>query len=139
MMKENFNGKCGSSSHKSMKEKEKYLVDKIQGIFSNIQLARKESRANDIVIFEEQMHQLLREWQAELESPATSLAVCLWILANRFKFYIYIYYICWHSIGWEPWFIYRGSSSTVASNWGERWCNKSINKTCAFEEWSSSK
>lgn len=60
-----------------MKEKEKYLVDKIQGIFTNLQSARKESRANDIVMFEEQMHQLLREWKAELESPATSLAVCL--------------------------------------------------------------
>ncbi|XP_058756203.1 transcription factor VOZ1-like [Vicia villosa] len=74
MMKENTNGKCGSSSRKSMKEKEKYLVDKIQGIFTNLQSARQESRANDIVIFEEQMHQLLREWKAELESPATSLA-----------------------------------------------------------------
>ncbi|CAL5212809.1 unnamed protein product [Lathyrus oleraceus] len=74
MMKENPKGKCGSSSHKSMKEKEKYLVDKIQGIFTNLQSARKESRANDIVMFEEQMHQLLREWKAELESPATSLA-----------------------------------------------------------------
>lgn len=77
MMKEQSKGKCGSSSHQSMKEKEKHLVDKIQGIFTNIQSARKESRANDIVIFEEQMHQLLREWKAELESPATSLAVCL--------------------------------------------------------------
>ncbi|XP_061345271.1 transcription factor VOZ1-like [Gastrolobium bilobum] len=74
MMKENSKGKFGSSSHQSMKEKEKHLVDKIQGIFTNLQSARKESRANDIVIFEEQMHQLLREWKAELESPANSLA-----------------------------------------------------------------
>jgi hypothetical protein len=76
-MKENSEGKYGSSSQKSMKEKEKHLVDKIQGIFTNLQSARKESRANDIVICEEQMHQLLREWKAELESPTTSLAVCL--------------------------------------------------------------
>lgn len=77
-MKENSKGKCGSSSHRSMKEKEKHVVDKIQGIFINLQFARKENRANDIVIFEEQMHQFLREWKAELESPATSLAVrCL--------------------------------------------------------------
>ncbi|XP_020224616.1 transcription factor VOZ1 [Cajanus cajan] len=74
MMRESAKGKCGSSSLQSMKEKEKHLVDKIQGIFNNIQCARKESRGNDIVIFEEQMHQLLREWKAELESPATSLA-----------------------------------------------------------------
>lgn len=57
-----------------MKEKEKHVVDKIQGIFTNLQSARKENRANDIVIFEEQMYQFLREWKAELESPATSLA-----------------------------------------------------------------
>ncbi|XP_045812305.1 transcription factor VOZ1-like isoform X2 [Trifolium pratense] len=77
MMKGNSKGKYGSSSsssQKSTKEKEKHLVDKIQGIFTNLQSARKESRANDIVICEEQMHQLLREWKAELESPATSLA-----------------------------------------------------------------
>ncbi|XP_027346709.1 transcription factor VOZ1-like [Abrus precatorius] len=74
MMKESSKGKCGSSSHQSMKEKEKHLVDKIQGIFTNLQSARKEGRTNDIVIFEEQMHQLLREWKAELESPTTSLA-----------------------------------------------------------------
>ncbi|KAK7263706.1 hypothetical protein RJT34_31300 [Clitoria ternatea] len=74
MMRESSKGKCGSSSHQSMKEKEKHLVDKIQGIFCNLQSARKEGRTNDIVIFEEQMHQLLREWKAELESPATSLA-----------------------------------------------------------------
>lgn len=86
MMKENPKGKCGSSSHKSMKEKEKYLVDKIQGIFTNLQSARKESRANDIVMFEEQMHQLLREWKAELESPATSLAVCLLNIVSAYFF-----------------------------------------------------
>lgn len=74
MMKENSKSKCGYSSHQSMKEKEKHLIDKIQAIFTNLQSARKESRANDIVIFEEQMHQLLREWKAELETPATSLA-----------------------------------------------------------------
>ncbi|WVZ02670.1 hypothetical protein V8G54_023476 [Vigna mungo] len=74
MMRESSKGKFGSSSIQSMKEKEKHLVDKIQGIFSNLQCARKEGRGSDIVIFEEQMHQLLREWKAELESPATSLA-----------------------------------------------------------------
>lgn len=56
-----------------MKEKERHMVNKIQGIFTNLQSARKESRATDILIIEEQMHQLLREWKAELESPATSL------------------------------------------------------------------
>ncbi|XP_057450680.1 transcription factor VOZ1-like isoform X2 [Lotus japonicus] len=74
MMGKNSKGKCGSPSRQSMKEKEKHLVDKIQGIFTNLQYARKENRANDIVICEEQMHQFLREWKAELESPATSLA-----------------------------------------------------------------
>ncbi|KAL2640631.1 hypothetical protein GLYMA_06G285800v4 [Glycine max] len=74
MMRESFKGKGGSSSLQSMKEKEKHLVEKIQGIFNSLQCARKEGRGNDIVIFEEQMHQLLREWKAELESPANSLA-----------------------------------------------------------------
>jgi len=77
-MKENSGGKYGSnSSQKSMKEKERHMVNKIQGIFTNLQSARKESRATDILIIEEQMHQLLREWKAELESPATSLNVFL--------------------------------------------------------------
>ncbi|KAE9616901.1 putative transcription factor VOZ family [Lupinus albus] len=74
MMKDNSKSKCGSSSHQSLKEKEKYLVDKIQTIFTNLQYARKENRANDIVNFEEQMAQLLKEWKSELESPATSFA-----------------------------------------------------------------
>lgn len=129
MMKENSGGKYGSSSsQKSMKEKERHMVNKIQGIFTNLQSARKESRATDILIIEEQMHQLLREWKAELESPATSLNVCLSILirssnntvsvfiphpAKRYEIYVFIC-ICWHSIGWEPWVVSRGISPTVA-------------------------
>ncbi|KAG4985929.1 hypothetical protein GLYMA_12G120100v4 [Glycine max] len=74
MMRESSKGVGGSSSLQSMKEKEKHLVEKIQGIFNSLQCARKEGRGNDMVIFEEQMHQLLREWKAELESPANSLA-----------------------------------------------------------------
>ncbi|KAE9620703.1 putative transcription factor VOZ family [Lupinus albus] len=74
MMKDNSKNKCGASSHQSMKEKEKHLVEKIQAILTDLQSARKENRANDIVIFEEQMAQLLNEWKAELESPATSFA-----------------------------------------------------------------
>ncbi|RYQ97367.1 hypothetical protein Ahy_B08g093410 isoform A [Arachis hypogaea] len=74
LLQDNLKNKCGSSSHQSMKEKEKHHLDKIQGIFINLQSSRKENRYKDIVMFEEQMHQLLREWKAELESPATSLA-----------------------------------------------------------------
>ncbi|MED6121861.1 hypothetical protein PIB30_034092 [Stylosanthes scabra] len=74
MMKDSQKNKCGSSSHQSLKEKEKHHLDKIQSIFINLQSARKDNRYKDIVMFEEQMHQLLREWKAELESPATSLA-----------------------------------------------------------------
>ncbi|KAK7255622.1 hypothetical protein RIF29_29036 [Crotalaria pallida] len=73
MMRENSKSKCGSSD-RSVKEKEKHLVDKIQAIFTNLQFARKENRANDIVVFEKQMAQVLKEWKAELESPATSFA-----------------------------------------------------------------
>lgn len=43
----------------------------------DLQSARKESRSVDVVVLEEQVHQMLREWKAELDaqSPASSLQV----------------------------------------------------------------
>ncbi|XP_012091690.1 transcription factor VOZ1 isoform X2 [Jatropha curcas] len=66
---------CKSVSHKLFKDKAKNRVDDLQGMFIDLQFARKESRSIDVAVLEEQVHQMLREWKAELNepSPATSL------------------------------------------------------------------
>lgn len=68
---------CKSASHQLFKDKAKNRVDDLQSVFSNLQFARKESRTGDVAILEEQVHQMLREWKAELNesSPASSLHV----------------------------------------------------------------
>ncbi|XP_057948661.1 transcription factor VOZ1 isoform X2 [Malania oleifera] len=66
---------CKSASHKLFKDKAKNRVDDLQGMFIDLQFARKESRTIDVAVLEEQVHQMLREWKAELNepSPASSL------------------------------------------------------------------
>ncbi|KAA0052653.1 transcription factor VOZ1 [Cucumis melo var. makuwa] len=66
---------CKSASHKLFKDKAKNRVDDLQSIFVDLQYARKESRTVDVTVLEEQVHQMLREWKAELNepSPASSL------------------------------------------------------------------
>ncbi|KAK5825894.1 hypothetical protein PVK06_020771 [Gossypium arboreum] len=66
---------CKSASHKLFKDKAKNRVDDLQGMFLDLQFARKESRGIDVAVLEEQLHQMLREWKAELNepSPASSL------------------------------------------------------------------
>lgn len=66
---------CKSASHKLFKDKAKNRVDDLQGMFTDLQYARKESRTIDVAVLEEQVHQMLREWKAELNepSPASSL------------------------------------------------------------------
>ncbi|KAK9267203.1 hypothetical protein L1049_009623 [Liquidambar formosana] len=66
---------CKSASHKLFKDKAKNRVDDLQGMFTDLQFARKESRSIDVAVLEEQVHQMLREWKAELNepSPASSL------------------------------------------------------------------
>ncbi|CAD5174064.1 unnamed protein product [Musa acuminata subsp. malaccensis] len=66
---------CKSGSHRLFKAKAKNRVDDLQGMFNDLQSARKESRIADIAVLEEQVHQMLREWRAELNevSPACSL------------------------------------------------------------------
>lgn len=65
----------GSKSSALFKDKAKNRVDDLQGMFINLQSARKESRTYDAGVLEEQVHQMLREWKAELNepSPASSL------------------------------------------------------------------
>jgi hypothetical protein len=86
-MPKGLKSKCGSASHQLLKEKAKNRVNDLEGAFSDLQSARKESRANDIAVLEQQVHQMLREWKSELNepSPASSLVVC------SFVHYIYIY------------------------------------------------
>eukprot|EP00262_Sarcandra_glabra_P013516 TRINITY_DN3764_c0_g1_i1.p1 TRINITY_DN3764_c0_g1~~TRINITY_DN3764_c0_g1_i1.p1 ORF type:complete len:494 (+),score=89.12 TRINITY_DN3764_c0_g1_i1:78-1559(+) len=66
---------CKSASHQLFKDKAKNRVDDLQGMFTDLQFARKESRTIDAAVLEEQVHQMLREWKAELNevSPASSL------------------------------------------------------------------
>ncbi|KAM2010505.1 hypothetical protein EV2_005098 [Malus domestica] len=66
---------CKSASHNLFKDKAKNRVDDLQGMFMDLQFARKESRSIDAALLEEQVHQMLREWKAELNepSPASSL------------------------------------------------------------------
>ncbi|KAL8104586.1 hypothetical protein AgCh_028704 [Apium graveolens] len=53
-----------------MKERAKNRVDDLQGMFCDLQSARKESRTNDVALLEEQVNQMLREWQSELNHPS---------------------------------------------------------------------
>ncbi|KAI9093245.1 hypothetical protein K1719_027259 [Acacia pycnantha] len=75
-MDDSSKNRYGSSSNPSMKNKAKHLVDDLQGIFTKLRSAREENRSNDVVMFEEQLHQTLQEWKTELNkpSPASSLA-----------------------------------------------------------------
>ncbi|CAI9087361.1 OLC1v1021417C1 [Oldenlandia corymbosa var. corymbosa] len=68
-------GACKSATHQLFKDRAKNRVDDLQGMFSDLQSARKDSRSNDVAVLEEQVHQMLREWKAELNepSPASSL------------------------------------------------------------------
>lgn len=82
------NGVGGQQQNEVMKERAKNRVDDLQGIFCDLQSARKESRTNDVALLEEQVNQMLREWQSELNqpSPASSFQVIIgfvcfcWIL-----------------------------------------------------------
>ncbi|XP_031248466.1 transcription factor VOZ1 [Pistacia vera] len=75
MMGKGSKTNCKSASHKLFKDKAKNRVDDLQGMFMDLQYARKESRSIDVAVLEEQVHQMLREWKAELNepSPASSL------------------------------------------------------------------
>lgn len=70
---------CKSVSHQLFKDNARNRVDDLQEKFTDLQSALKESRVADVAVLEEQVHQMLREWKAELNqaSPATSLQVIL--------------------------------------------------------------
>lgn len=65
-----------SSRHQQFRNLAKTRVDDLQEMFSGLQSARKEARSTDAAVLEAQLHQMLREWRAELSvssSPASSL------------------------------------------------------------------
>ncbi|CAL9074639.1 unnamed protein product [Musa textilis] len=66
---------CKSASHHLLRCKARNRADDLQEMFDDLQSAIKESRAADVAVLEEQVHQRLRECWAELNqpSPATSL------------------------------------------------------------------
>ncbi|KAK2991844.1 hypothetical protein RJ640_030019 [Escallonia rubra] len=63
-------GSKSGGSHRLFKDRAKNRVDDLQGIFTDLQSARKESRSGDVSVLEEQVHQMLREWKAELSEPS---------------------------------------------------------------------
>ncbi|KAG0577499.1 hypothetical protein M758_5G153900 [Ceratodon purpureus] len=65
----------GSRSSQHFRAKANNRVDDLQGMVMELQQARREGRLKDVALLEEQMHQMLREWKAELReaSPASSL------------------------------------------------------------------
>lgn len=83
-MQNNSKNKCISASHQLMVDNAKNRLNNLQERFTDLQAARKEGRAGDVAVLEEQVYQSLREWKAELcaPSPATSLLVCIFYFIN---------------------------------------------------------
>ncbi|XP_074342434.1 putative pectinesterase/pectinesterase inhibitor 41 [Apium graveolens] len=53
-----------------MKKRANNRVDDLHGMFCDLKLARKESRTNDVALLEEQVNQMLGEWQSVLNHPS---------------------------------------------------------------------
>jgi hypothetical protein len=94
---------CKSASHKLFKDKAKNRVDDLQGMFLDLQFARKESRTVDVAVLEEQVHQMLREWKAELNepSPASSLQQVRIEYLVPFIVHVYLYIPCMYVRTWH--------------------------------------
>ncbi|KAI8003144.1 Transcription factor VOZ1 [Camellia lanceoleosa] len=70
MRKGSKSGGYKSASHQIFKDRAKNHVGDLQGMFTNLQSVRKESRTIDVAVLEEQVHQMLREWKSELNEPS---------------------------------------------------------------------
>uniref|UniRef100_A0A0E0N2I8 Transcription factor VOZ1 n=3 Tax=Oryza TaxID=4527 RepID=A0A0E0N2I8_ORYRU len=57
---------AGAARHQQFRARAKTRVDDLQEMFSGLQSARKEARSTDAAVLEAQLHQMLREWRAEL-------------------------------------------------------------------------
>ncbi|CAL9105159.1 unnamed protein product [Musa textilis] len=80
-MRKRSGGGGGAALHhnhhrRAMREKAKNQVDDLQAMFAGLQSARREGRAADAAVLEEQLHQLLREWKAELSEPSPAASAC---------------------------------------------------------------
>lgn len=75
MGKDSKSGVGKSVSYQLFKDRAKNRLDDLQGMFTDLQSLRKESRTSEVTVLEEQLNQILREWKAELSapSPASSL------------------------------------------------------------------
>ncbi|KAL5797472.1 hypothetical protein ACOSQ2_002292 [Xanthoceras sorbifolium] len=74
-MQSDSKSKCVSASYQLLLDNTKIRLNDLQQKFTNLQAARRENRASDILVFEEQVFQILQEWNSELSasSPASSL------------------------------------------------------------------
>ncbi|CAD5188071.1 unnamed protein product [Musa acuminata subsp. malaccensis] len=80
-MRKRSGGGGGAALHhnhhrRAMREKAKNQVDDLQAMFVGLQSARREGRAADAAVLEEQLHQLLREWKTELSEPSPAASAC---------------------------------------------------------------
>ncbi|KAK3184049.1 hypothetical protein Dsin_031335 [Dipteronia sinensis] len=66
---------CVSASYQLLLDNTKHRLNDLRQRFSNLQAARREGQANDILVLEEQVFEILRDWNSELSSfsPASSL------------------------------------------------------------------
>lgn len=90
-MRKRSGGAALHNHRRVMKEKAKNRVDDLQGMFGDLQSARKEGRVSDASVLEEQLHQLLREWKAELSEPSPAVSSSSSFLVRTppyFPFYV---------------------------------------------------
>ncbi|KAK2393633.1 transcription factor VOZ1 [Trifolium repens] len=74
-MKKVSKGSCKTASHRLFSDKAKNHVDDLQVMFFDLQFARKESCSIDVALLEEQVHQMLREWRADLNEPSSAASL----------------------------------------------------------------
>jgi hypothetical protein len=74
-MKKISKGSCKTASHRLFRDKAKNHVDDLQVMFLDLQFARKESLSIDATLLEEQVHQMLREWRADLNEPSSAASL----------------------------------------------------------------
>ena len=75
------NGGCKFASHQLFKDKVKNRVYDLQGMFTDLQSSKKESQSIEAAVLGEQVHQMLREWKAELDEPSPVNSLQVWFLS----------------------------------------------------------
>lgn len=94
--------KCEAATQQQLSEKGRKLIDDIQEIIKNFQLAWKGGRTNDANVLVEQVLQSFGDLKAEINasSPASPIPVrsyCViymfWCLLNRFIWYYHVLFL----------------------------------------------